>query len=241
MPENHRFVLSANRDLIKAEIERARSNPNANWPTTQLLWPLHPIFTWVNRKLVAQFPRNVAPVIPLGTKLAPNSAYYLIQGEITNTKSQPIVQDWFLVVFEGSAFSRIIPLAEFFTFTGFDKTPFPNPGNLAEQTMLTRLQSLVPQAIEQARIRLSAQLNRHRFELSEKLTQERSMLSSRKHAQLSLFAPSELAPDNPLERHRRETHRATIENTFTQWERWIEQALTVEDAPWFRLAAVFIP
>lgn len=241
LPENHRFVLSANRDLIKAEIERARSNPNANWPTTQLLWPLHPIFTWVNRKLVAQFPRNVAPVIPLGAKLAPNSAYYLIQGEITNTKSQPIVQDWFLVVFEGSAYSRIIPLAEFFTLTGFDKTPFPNPGNLSEQTMPTRLQSLVPQAIEQARIRLSAQLNRHRFELSEKLTQERSLLSSRKHAQLSLFAPSELAPDNPLERHRRETHRATIETTFTRWERWIEQALTVEDAPWFRLAAVFIP
>lgn len=241
LPTNNRFVLSSNRELIKAEIDRARSNPEGNWPATQLLWPLHPVFTWLNRKLVAQFPRNVAPVIPLPTKLAPRSAYYLIQGEITNSKSQPIVQDWFLVVFEGAAFSRIITLAEFLALTGFDKIAFPNPGNLSEQTLPTRLQSLVPQAIEQARLRLSDRLIENKYQLSKQLAQERSLLIARKHAQLNLFQPSELHPDSPLEKHRRESRRATIEQTFSDWEKWIEAALTVEDAPWFRLAAVFIP
>ena len=236
-----RFVLSSNREFIKAEIDRARYNPNAKWPGTQLLWPLHPIFTWLNRKLVAQFPRNVAPVIPLPTKLAPNSAYYLIQGEITNAKSQPIVQDWFLVVFDGGGFSRIMPLVEFFALTGFDKMAFPNSGSLSADHLPTRLQANVPEAINQARIRLSTQLNKHRYELSQKLAQERSLLSARKHAKLRRLEDAAINRESAFERHRYETHRKTIDDTFTKWETWIAEALTVEDAPWFRLAAVFIP
>jgi hypothetical protein len=228
IPPTKRFVLSSNRELIKAEIERARYNPTSTWPATQLLWPLHPIFTWLNRKLVAQFPRNVAPVVSLGTKLGERSAYYLVQGEITNTKSQPIVQEWFLVVFEGNGFVKIMELEEFFQMTGFDKTPFPNRQDLSEDTLPTYLQANVAQAIEQARHRLSRLLRKHSFELSEKLAQERILLTARKHAQLSLWDDAELDPANPLQRHRRETARKTIDDKFTKWEKWIEDALTVE-------------
>ena len=102
------------------------------------------------------------------------------------------------------------------------------------------LQSNVAQAIDQARNRLSRLLRKHSFELSEKLAEERILLTARKHRQLSLWDVAELDQVNPFQRHRRETARKTIEDTFTKWEKWIEDALTVEDAPWFRLAAVFI-
>lgn len=59
------------------------------WPSTQYLWKLHPIMSWVNDKAGLLFKRGQAPVIGLPGRLPDGDCIFVVAGSIPNLKSTP--------------------------------------------------------------------------------------------------------------------------------------------------------
>jgi hypothetical protein len=60
-PADGVYVVSASSPVVQSAIETAR-NTDA-WPTTQYLWPLHPMLQWMDFKMLSLIGRQRAPVI----------------------------------------------------------------------------------------------------------------------------------------------------------------------------------
>lgn len=67
------------------------------WPSTQYLWKLHPVLSWVDDKAGLLFGRGEAPVIGLPDKLAAGESIYIVSGSMPNLKSTPLVDEWFVL------------------------------------------------------------------------------------------------------------------------------------------------
>lgn len=82
-------------------MEQMRSSMQKNmdeaaWPTTQYLWKLHPVLSWVNDKASLLFKRDEAPVLGVPGALKAGESIYVVTGSMPNLKSTPLVDEWFL-------------------------------------------------------------------------------------------------------------------------------------------------
>lgn len=77
-------------------MEQMRSSMQKNmdesaWPTTQYLWKLHPVLSWVNDKASLLFKRDEAPVLGIPGALKAGESIYVVTGSMPNLKSTPLV------------------------------------------------------------------------------------------------------------------------------------------------------
>ena len=65
MPGTEYLRLSPDKSFCMEEMKRSMQNNMSEtaWPTTQYLWPLHPIYEWVNDKAGLLFGRGEAPLV----------------------------------------------------------------------------------------------------------------------------------------------------------------------------------
>ena len=93
MPESDILRVSDDRDFCMEQMRNSmrKNMDEAAWPTTQYLWPLHPILSWVNDKVGLQINRGEAPVIGIPGKLNVGESIYIVAGSIPNLKSTPLV------------------------------------------------------------------------------------------------------------------------------------------------------
>ena len=143
--KNKPLRLSADKKTIARDLEEARRAEDS-WSSSQYLWELHPIVTWLNDRGVTLFGRHQAPVITLGDKLASEEVIFIISGVIPNRRGQPLINKWLGVVFEGKKFVRVEEFTATRDRTNLGKEPIPNANQEIDESLL----ELRSQAVDEA-------------------------------------------------------------------------------------------
>lgn len=229
------LVLSPDRDFCMREADRARSSDFeiGNWPQAQFLWPLHPIFDWIeDRSTMQLFGRNEAPLVHADA-LGTNQTLFLVQGIYPNRKSSPVVDEWFGLLFEGSAFERELTLDESIKLTGIDDAGIPNRRLLTQQDA-DRAESLCVDAVDAARIRMSSSYNSYKESIDPQINEEIDKLNDlrERHKLVQMALPG-------FESGRTRKLRE-IDDLFDHYVDWVSDTLEIEDNPNIRIQATFV-
>ncbi len=110
-PKDAHFILSADRAAIDAAIRESRQSEQS-WSRVHYLWPLHPVFQWLNNKVGSHLRRQQAPVIKAGYKLGEHETVFITYSQLPNQKGQPVIQCWQGIYFQRRQLTGIRSLPE---------------------------------------------------------------------------------------------------------------------------------
>lgn len=231
LPDNNRFDLTDDTHVIQQEIAHARTQDDP-WPARQLLWPLHPVMTWINDRLLTMFGRHSAPVVPLAT-LRGDEAWVLIQGGFPNRRGYIPVHEWIAVhVINGSMQAKT--LNELLQATRFGE----RMSNSAQEKETGRYKDMIREAVGIAREKLlqaRTDFDRSaREKLHEKL-QELEKIRTARQKQIELDF-------GELQLHKRKNEEAQrkLENSYESAKRYIQDTAETEEEPYLQLVALFV-
>ena len=233
--------LTAERDRVMQALDDARKK-DGDWPEWQLLWEQHPVCEWIDDSLLASFERHEAPVLRLQQGLQPGETVFVMHGQFTNSRGQPVVVEWFGVSCDEQTARSIRPIGEVLQQTGLDRAT-PNPGKPLTAAGRAALKGLLPAAVEKAKAHLR-ELRLQRMErLAEPLRQQIQGLT-RWHAQRKQALQSERASatagGRTLPAHRRrildnEEHEA--DEVLAERKQWLQDGMLSNQEPCLRIVA----
>ena len=233
MPGTEYLRLSPNKSFCMAEMKRSMQNNMSEtaWPTTQYLWPLHPIYEWVNDKAGLLFGRGEAPLVGITGKIPKSDYIFLVAGTIPNRKSTPVVDEWFGLHFSDGNFVGELSIEQVIAKTGFGPTDLPNPQNLTEQSK-AQAEGLLQFVVEEAKKALERHYENYRQKINPQIDEEIDKLielqDKHKAYQMSLFES---------ERKKSEQERK-VDEIFTEFTDWVKDTLEIENNPYLRIVAV---
>lgn len=237
-PENGRFFLSQDRDMIQKEISRSRKDEHA-WPNIHYLWELNPVVQWVNDQVLSAFGRHEAPVIALPHGLQANETVFLMSGLVPNRKGHPLVHQWFGVVFIGDAYQEIEELAALLARTQLGIRQVPNRLAFLDDFFLSRL---LPKAVEQAQDWMKDRRNAFESTINPKLNEHLKNLDKlrgRQMVQLALKFDDLQQPAQILQ-NRKDQEKRRIDKLFDDYLEWVEETMTTEEQAYIQVAAVLV-
>jgi hypothetical protein len=233
MPAGDYLRLSDDKEFCMGEMKRSMQNNMAEtaWPKTQYLWKLHPIFSWVNDKSGLLFGRGEAPIIGLPDKMKSSEIIYIVTGSIPNTKSTPLVDEWFGLGYENGCFTKAYSMNDVIQRTGIGRTNIPNAGGITANAV-NEATALLPDVVEHAKEYLGGFYHEYQERMNPLIDEELDKLAGleEKHRdyQLSLF-------EN--ERKRSEQERK-VDDLFKKFTAWVTDTLYIKDNPYIRIIAV---
>ncbi len=220
-------------------MEQMRSSMQKNmdeaaWPSTQYLWKLHPILSWVNDKAGLLFKRNEAPVIGLPERMSPGEVIYIVTGSMPNLKSTPLVDEWFGLHYKDGKFEKVLSMNEVVQKTGLSSMKIPNPNGVT-QSDVDAATAVLEDVVSEAKGHLGTYYQKYQEEMNPLLDQEIDKLAelqTRHHEyyQLTLF-------EN--ERKLNEQERR-VDELFNQFTQWVEDTLTIQNNPYIRIVTVLM-
>jgi hypothetical protein len=143
---NDIFKLTTNKDLVQQAIENARKKTDT-WADFQVLYDLHPAIKYYMTKLEASVPKNEALAAKLSIKLPAQSAWYVLQGQVSNNRGQPVISDFFVVGIKENSVSDCLTVPDFITQFQLDGELFREEISAQE---LMNLQAQLSLAIDYA-------------------------------------------------------------------------------------------
>lgn len=234
MPAGNILRLSDDRAFCMEEMQRSmQSNMDETaWPKTQYLWPLHPIFSWVNDKAGLFYDRDKAPLIAISGSIKPNEMVFVMTGSMPNRKSTPLVDEMFGLVYRDETFVETLPMSKIMQAIGLKKD-LPNIGRIGEAE-LAKATSLLADAVSHAKEYLETFYNAYQQKINPMLDEEVDKLAAleKKHKdyQLSLFE---------TERKKSEAERR-VDALFENFTKWVKDSMTIENNPYIRVLSVFM-
>lgn len=235
IPRTDYLRLSPDKTFCMDEMKRSMQNNMSEtaWPVTQYLWPLHPIFEWVNDKAGLMFGRGDAPLICIPGSMPASDVIFIIAGTIPNRKSTPVVDEWFGLRFSNGSFVEELTMEQVIIKTGFGRKDVPNHNNTKAQDK-NRAESLLQSAVDEAKKVLDRHCANYRQEIAPQIDDEIDKLAElegrHKDYQLSLFES---------ERKKSEQERK-VEQIFNQFAEWVKDTLEIENNPYLRIVAVLM-
>lgn len=232
-PDNDRFVLTADKQRIYAELKRCRDE-DSPWPAIHYLWPLHPVMEWLADRALNAFGRHTAPVLRLPQQLAADEHWVLIHGGFPNRRGHVHIQAWCAVQLKGG---QVVASGDFATLQ--QRLSLAALSNRGEEGDTAALQALLPAAVQHARQQLQALRREHEAQSNERFNQQLNELERLKQRHLGQL---ELDLGNLLQgvrERRREERAAQIERVFDDYLDWLENTQLTEDQPYLQVAAVF--
>lgn len=236
MPHGETLRVSDDKSFCMEQMRSSmqKNMDEAAWPTTQYLWKLHPVLSWINDKASLLFKRNEAPVIAIPNKLCQGEQIYIMTGSMPNLKSIPLVDEWFGLLYQNGKFVKSLTMNEIVQKTGLSSMKIPNT-NCIGDSELNRASSLLNDVVEQAKIYLGQYYTRYQAEMSPLLDEEVDKLielQGRHHQyyQLTLFEQ---------ERKLKEQERR-VDELFDQFVNWAKETLTIQNNPYIRVVSVLM-
>ena len=236
MPHGETLRVSDDKSFCMEQMRSSmqKNMDEAAWPTTQYLWKLHPVLSWINDKASLLFKRNEAPVIAIPNKLCQGEQIYIMTGSMPNLKSTPLVDEWFGLLYQHGKFVKSLTMNEIVQKTGLSSMKIPNT-NCIGDSELNRASSLLNDVVEQAKIYLGQYYTRYQTEMSPLLDEEVDKLielQGRHHQyyQLTLFEQ---------ERKLKEQERR-VDELFDQFVNWAKETLTIQNNPYIRVVSVLM-
>ncbi|MEG2268529.1 MAG: hypothetical protein RSC68_29900, partial [Acinetobacter sp.] len=204
------------------------------WPTTQYLWKLHPILSWVNDKAGLLFKRDQAPVIGLPDQLAADESIYIVTGSMPNLKSTPLVDEWFGLLYQNGKFVKVMTMNEVVQKAGLSNQKTPNT-NCIDEAKIMEASDLLQDVVAHAQQHLDEHYAKYQVEMSPMLDEEVDKLISlqekhHEYYQLTLFEQ---------ERKLQEQERR-VDDLFDQFMNWVKETLTIQNNPYIRVVAVLM-
>lgn len=225
--------LSPDKSFCMEEMKRSMQNNMSEtaWPTTQYLWPLHPIYDWLNDKAGLLFGRAEAPLVGITDKITPADHIFIVAGTIPNRKSTPVVDEWFGLHLSNGNFVGELSMEQVINKTGFGLTDLPNPQTLTEKSKI-QAEELLPSVLEEAKRVLARHYESYRQKINPQIDEEIDKLielqGKHKAYQLSLFES---------ERKKSEQERR-VDEIFNKFTNWVKDTLEIENHPFLRIVAV---
>ncbi|MED4600211.1 DEAD/DEAH box helicase [Paenibacillus validus] len=233
LPKADFMRLSPDKQFCMDEMKRSMQNnmEDTAWPQTQYLWPLHPIFEWVNDKAGLLYGRGEAPIVGLSGKLSENEFLYIVAGTIPNRKSTPVVDEWFGLRYVDGRFTEELTMEQLIAMSGFGRSDTPNRNRLSEASRETA-QALLPSVVFQAQKVLKRYSEEYRNRINPEISAEIDKLSAleerHKDYQLSLFEDD----------RRKSAKEREVERIFNEFTEWVRDTLEIKDNPYLRIIAV---
>lgn len=231
IPETDYLQLSPDKQFCMEEMKRSMQNnmEDTAWPKTQFLWPLHPVFDWLNDKAGLLYGRGEAPIIGIPQKLMENEFIFIMAGIIPNRKSAPVIDEWFGLRYLNGRFEEELTLEETVLKSGYGRNDMPNRNALTDGEAA---EALLPQAVEHAKTIMSRHSENYLKKIDPLINEELDKLAElqgrHKEYQLSLF-----------EDERKKTAKEReIEKIFNGFENWVTDTLEIKDNPYIQVIAV---
>jgi hypothetical protein len=239
--KEHRVKLTTDRALVQKALERSRKDVNA-WPEYELFWEQHPVAEWLNDRMAAHFRRHEAPVLLVQHGLAPGEVAFVFQGVLSNKRSQPMVAEWFAVIFTALGAERVEDLATLVARVGLSKE-LVNPGRDPDRTRPGELRA---EAVAAARSHLSKRRDERAKRLLPALKAGQQKLKQWAQRKLSEIERREAEATRDGKKLRSDVaerlteRRREVEQQLAQQKLWLTDTMSTLDRPYLRIAAVLL-
>lgn len=232
-PDDGSFILSADNNVIKKEIQKSRSREDEKaWPRIHYLWPLNPVIDWANDKLLAAFGRHEAPVITLQEVIKQDETVFILSGLIPNRKGHPLIHHWFGVSFHEGSYSGIESFEKLISRTELCTRRFPNTDL---NSNFDNLKTLLPKAVENGREFMRKQRRLFEEQINDKLNEQLKSLERLKGKQ---YKQLEFRFKDSRQTARKEREQREINQIFDEYIKWVKDTMSTEDIPYIRVVAV---
>ena len=245
-PADNTFRLSARKELIDTAIRNARNSGDegGGWPALQYFWPLHPVATWLDYKLLASFGRQRAPILKVPHGVNPGQAIILVQAQYPNKRGQTLLTRWMGITVDadGRVAPNILILEETLVQTGLLRNQedgqhaadLANDGRMPDASLW---QQALPEVIQTAKRHLQPIKRKVDEENQTRIQQELAKLTALKEKhqnQLELDLKGGLEQVRQSRRQRRD---AEIQDLFQSYQTWVRETLELDDTPQFTVVA----
>jgi hypothetical protein len=233
IPRDWTFRLTTDRVRVMQAMAEARRR-EGEWPQEQLFWELHPVADWLMDKLLVRFGRHEAPVI-LTPKLHSGDIIYLLQGVLSNQRSQPVISEWFGVHVSGDRPWAFHTLAEVLEMTGFaDGLPNPKEKPSHEKAIVEAL----PKVVKAGRDHMAGLRKARAGVKRERLQKDMRKLKHWRDEALERIEASQITAVGALAA-RLDRERRDVEALYSQRQAWLTETFTTVDQPYLRVVTVF--
>lgn len=236
MPQGETLRLSDDKAFC---IEQMRTSMQKNmdeaaWPSSQYLWKLHPIFSWVNDKAGLLFKRAEAPVLGLPGVLYPGEALYIVSGSVPNLKSTPLIDEWFGLLYRDGQFIQRLSMEEVVQKAGLRSARIPNTNCITNQSIVAA-SSLLHDVVMQAKTYLTERYQQYQAEMNPKLDAEMDKLIELQEKHKEYYQTTLFEHERQLQEQERR-----VDKLFDDFTNWVKETLTIQNNPYIRIVSVLM-
>lgn len=236
MPQGETLRLSDDKAFC---MEQMRTSMQKNmdevaWPSSQYLWKLHPIFSWVNDKAGLLFKRAEAPVLGLPGVLYPGEALYIVSGSVPNLKSTPLIDEWFGLLYRDGQFIQRLSMEEVVQKAGLRSARIPNTNCITNQSIVAA-SSLLHDVVTQAKTYLTERYQQYQAEMNPKLDAEVDKLIELQEKHKEYYQTTLFEHERQLQEQERR-----VDKLFDDFTNWVKETLTIQNNPYIRIVSVLM-
>ena len=236
MPQGETLRLSDDKAFCMEQMRTSmqKNMDEAAWPSSQYLWKLHPIFSWVNDKAGLLFKRAEAPVLGLPGVLYPGEALYIVSGSVPNLKSTPLIDEWFGLLYRDGQFIQRLSMEEVVQKAGLRSARIPNTNCITNQSIVAA-SGLLHDVVTQAKTYLTERYQQYQAEMSPKLDAEVDKLIELQEKHKEYYQTTLFEHERQLQEQERR-----VDKLFDDFTNWVKETLTIQNNPYIRIVSVLM-
>ena len=236
MPQGETLRLSDDKAFCMEQMRTSmqKNMDEAAWPSSQYLWKLHPIFSWVNDKAGLLFKRAEAPVLGLPGVLYPGEALYIVSGSVPNLKSTPLIDEWFGLLHRDGQFIQRLSMEEVVQKAGLRSARIPNTNCITNQSIVAA-SSLLHDVVTQAKTYLTERYQQYQAEMNPKLDAEVDKLIELQEKHKEYYQTTLFEHERQLQEQERR-----VDKLFDDFTNWVKETLTIQNNPYIRIVSVLM-
>lgn len=236
MPQGETLRLSDDKAFCMEQMRTSmqKNMDEAAWPSSQYLWKLHPIFSWVNDKAGLLFKRAEAPVLGLPGVLYPGEALYIVSGSVPNLKSTPLIDEWFGLLYRDGQFIQRLSMEEVVQKAGLRSARIPNTNCITNQSIVAA-SSLLHDVVMQAKAYLTERYQQYQAEMNPKLDAEVDKLIELQEKHKEYYQTTLFEHERQLQEQERR-----VDKLFDDFTNWVKETLTIQNNPYIRIVSVLM-
>lgn len=236
MPQGETLRLSDDKAFCMEQMRTSmqKNMDEAAWPSSQYLWKLHPIFSWVNDKAGLLFKRAEAPVLGLPGVLYPGEALYIVSGSVPNLKSTPLIDEWFGLLYRDGQFIQRLSMEEVVQKAGLRSARIPNTNCITNQSIVAA-SSLLHDVVTQAKTYLTERYQQYQAEMNPKLDAEVDKLIELQEKHKEYYQTTLFKHERQLQEQERR-----VDKLFDDFTNWVKETLTIQNNPYIRIVSVLM-
>lgn len=236
MPQGETLRLSDDKAFCMEQMRTSmqKNMDEAAWPSSQYLWKLHPIFSWVNDKSGLLFKRAEAPVLGLPGVLYPGEALYIVSGSVPNLKSTPLIDEWFGLLYRDGQFIQRLSMEEVVQKAGLRSARIPNTNCITNQSIVAA-SSLLHDVVMQAKTYLTERYQQYQAEMNPKLDAEVDKLIELQEKHKEYYQTTLFEHERQLQEQERR-----VDKLFDDFTNWVKETLTIQNNPYIRIVSVLM-